>query len=40
VESTPKNAAVYFWFSNIIQNSDIIERIYDYLHNRGNTYNL
>jgi hypothetical protein len=37
VESTPDDAAVYFWFSNIVQKGDILERIYDYLHARGCT---
>ncbi|MEI6518546.1 MAG: uroporphyrinogen decarboxylase family protein [bacterium] len=37
VESTPEDAAIYFWFSNIVQKGDIIERIYDYLHDRGST---
>lgn len=37
VESTPADAALYFWFSNIVEKGDIMERIYDYLHARGCT---
>jgi len=37
VESTPQNATLYFWFSNIVQKPHIMERIYDYLHAKGAT---
>jgi hypothetical protein len=37
VESTPPDAAVYFWFSNIVRKAPVIERIYDYLDARGCT---
>lgn len=35
VESIPDNAAVYFWFSNVLQKGQVMERIHDYLHGRG-----
>ena len=37
VESTPDNATLYYWFSNIVQKGDVMDRIYDYLHARGDT---
>ena len=37
VESTPDDAAMYFWFSNIREKGEIMERIYDWLHARGHT---
>lgn len=37
VESTPDSAAMYVWFSNIVQKADVMDRIYDYLHARGAT---
>lgn len=37
VEGTPGKASLYFWFSNIVQNGSVMERIYDYLHARGCT---
>ncbi len=37
VESTPDDAAVYFWLSNITQKADVLERIYAYLQKRGAT---
>jgi hypothetical protein len=37
VESTPDDAALYFWFSNIVRKPRIMERLYDYLHARGCT---
>lgn len=37
VESTPDDAAIYFWFSNIREKGDIMERVYDYLDERGCT---
>ncbi len=36
-EATPEDAAMSFWFSNIREKPHIIERIYDYLHERGHT---
>ncbi len=35
VESTPRDAAMSFWFSNIRTRGEIMERIYDYLHANG-----
>ncbi len=37
VESTPADAALSFWFSNIVQKGEIMNRIYDYLHVSGHT---
>lgn len=34
---TTCTATLYFWFSNIVQKGDIMERIYDELHARGCT---
>lgn len=35
VESTPRDAAMYFWLSNIRTKGDVMDRIYDYCHERG-----
>ena len=37
VESAPPRATQYFWFSNIVRNGAVLERVYDYLHARGCT---
>ncbi len=37
VESTPAHAASYWWFSNIVQKGEVVERIFDYLKARGCT---
>ena len=37
VDSVPERGTVFFWFSNIVENGPVIERIYDLLHERGCT---
>lgn len=37
IEATPDNAAICFWFSNIVQKGGIMDRIYDYMKARGCT---
>ncbi len=37
VESTPASATLSFWFSNIVQKGEIMERIFAYLQERGHT---
>ena len=37
VESAPPNATFYFWFSNIRERKGPLEKIYDFLHGRGQT---
>lgn len=37
LDNQPDRATVFFWFSNIVENGPVIERIYDLLHARGHT---
>ncbi|HEY8667865.1 MAG TPA: hypothetical protein VIL86_14455 [Tepidisphaeraceae bacterium] len=36
-DSAPKDGCVYFWFSNICDKGEVMERIYSFLHERGCT---
>ena len=37
IETAPPSATFYFWFSDIRTKKEPLERIYDFLHKRGNT---
>ena len=37
LDSMQDNTAMHFWFSNIVQKGDAMDRIYDILHERGYT---
>ena len=37
LDNAPDRGTVFLWFSNIVENGPVIERIYDLLHERGHS---
>ena len=37
VDNLPERCTMFFWFSNIVENGPVMDRIYDLLHERGHS---